>query len=176
MVSRSNHVCRCDACFEIGYYLPMIPCAACLRIPCPHPRNAFDLREARRGKLRRHFAYKEGLPVQRQMVLTKAFESVEETIKKIKGSPDMQSSRWQQAVSGPCYRAPAVTQCRDNKIFELWLSCHSRPPVADSPESPHCTAWRRTFPRKLALHRVDHRRPLAHPPQPLPETAWLLRE
>ena len=28
-------------------------------------------------------AYKEGLPVQRQVVLTKAFESAEETIKKI---------------------------------------------------------------------------------------------
>ena len=34
-------------------------------------------------------AYKEGLPVQRQMVLTKAFESAEETIKKIKDSPEL---------------------------------------------------------------------------------------
>ena len=34
-------------------------------------------------------AYKERLPVQRQVVLTKAFESVEATIKKIKGSPEM---------------------------------------------------------------------------------------
>ena len=34
-------------------------------------------------------AYKEGLPVQRQVVLTKAFESAEETIKKIKDSPEL---------------------------------------------------------------------------------------
>ena len=34
-------------------------------------------------------AYKEGLPVQRQVVLTKAFESAEDTIKKIKGSPEL---------------------------------------------------------------------------------------
>ena len=34
-------------------------------------------------------AYKEGLPVQRQVVLTKAFESADETIKKIKDSPEL---------------------------------------------------------------------------------------
>ena len=34
-------------------------------------------------------AYDEGLPVQRQVVLTKAFESIEETIKKIRGSPEL---------------------------------------------------------------------------------------
>ena len=34
-------------------------------------------------------AYDEGLPVQRQVVLTKAFESAEETIKKIKASPEL---------------------------------------------------------------------------------------
>lgn len=34
-------------------------------------------------------AYKEGLPVQRQVVLKKAFTSADETIKKIKGSPEL---------------------------------------------------------------------------------------
>ena len=45
-------------------------------------------------------AYKEGLPVQRQLVLTKAFESVEETIKKIKGSPEMMKALMALQASG----------------------------------------------------------------------------
>ena len=45
-------------------------------------------------------AYKEGLPVQRQVVLTKAFESVEETIKKIKGSPEMMKVLMSLQASG----------------------------------------------------------------------------
>jgi hypothetical protein len=45
-------------------------------------------------------AYKEGLPVQRQVVLTKAFESVEATIKKIKGSPEMMKALMALQASG----------------------------------------------------------------------------
>ena len=46
-------------------------------------------------------AYKEGLPVQRQVVLTKAFESAEETIKKIKARPSClkPSRRFKEAGS-----------------------------------------------------------------------------
>ena len=62
-------------------------------------------------------AYKEGLPVQRQMVLTKAFESVEETIKKIKDSPELTKAI--QALQGSGLALEAGGEIIDIESEEL---------------------------------------------------------